>query len=423
MKPSPPWRAALIGVIALVVVAFLVGRVLAGNPEIAAPPPVTLTPAEQIASLEQRVRAQPQNFAAWQELGAALVQESIQSGNPVLYTRAEEVLFEGANLAPNHPAILISQGVLALARHEFREAAELAATVREADPFNADALVILVDAQVELGQYDEAAESLQQLLDLRPALPALARTSYLRELNGDLPGAEQALIQAITAGSRSGYDVAVTHALLGDLYLKQGELDRAEERYSQAEELFAGLPAVTLGRARIALAQGELASAVESLATLTERLPTPENLTLLGEALIAAGRVTEAEDAFATVEVVKELQLDAGVVVDLELARFEADHGDPARAVLLAQAAYSERPTVFAAGVLGWSLYRMGQTEAALPYAEESLRLGTLDAELRLWAAEIFAANGHDLAAEEQTKIAAGLDPWVPVVKTFSAAE
>ncbi|MCA1734962.1 MAG: tetratricopeptide repeat protein [Actinobacteria bacterium] len=57
------------------------------------------------------------------------------------------------------------------------EKAELAATVRAADPFNADALVVLIDAQVELGQYQEAAASLQQLLDLRPALPALARTS------------------------------------------------------------------------------------------------------------------------------------------------------------------------------------------------------------------------------------------------------
>jgi len=423
VKPSPPWRAALTGVAALVVVAFLVVRVLAGNPEVAGPPPLTLTPGEQIASLEQRVQAQPENFAAWQELGAALVQEAIQSGNPVVYTRAEGVLLEGATLAPNHPAILISQGVLALARHEFGKAAELAATVRAADPFNADALVVLIDAQVELGQYEEAAASLQQLLDLRPALPALARTSYLRELNGDLPGAEQALIQAITAGSRSGYDLAVTHSLLGDLYLKQGELDRAEERYSQAEEFFAGLGAVTLGRARIALAQGELASAVESLATLTERLPTPENLTLLGETLIAASRVAEAEDAFATVEVVEELQLDAGIVVDLELARYEADHGDPARALSLAEAAYAERPTVFAAGVMGWSLYRIGETEAALPYAEESLRLGTLDAELRLWAAEIFAASGNDLAAEEQRQIAAGLDPWVAVVKTFAAAE
>ena len=54
-----------------------------------------------------------------------------------------------------------------------------------------------------LGQYEEAAFDLQRLLDLKPALPALSRTSYLRELHGDLRGAEEAMIQALTAGSRS----------------------------------------------------------------------------------------------------------------------------------------------------------------------------------------------------------------------------
>ena len=91
------------------------------------------------------------------------------------------------------------------------------------DPFNSQALLVLVDAEIELGKYEEAAIDLQRLLDLKPALPALSRTSYLRELHGDLRGAEEAMIQALTAGSRSNFDLAVTTTLLGDLYLKRGE--------------------------------------------------------------------------------------------------------------------------------------------------------------------------------------------------------
>jgi hypothetical protein len=73
------------------------------------------------------------------------------------------------------------------------------------------------------------------------------------------------------------------------------------------------------------------------------------------------------------------------VAVDLELARFEADHagypdGDPARAVALARAAHSQRPTIFAEDTLGWALRQSGRARQALPHAQAAVRMGTRDA-------------------------------------------
>ena len=104
------------------------------------------------------------------------------------------------------------------------QARELVEPITRQDPFDSDALAVLVDADVELGRYDDAATNLQHLLDLRPGLPAYSRASYLRELHGDLPGAEQAMHQALTAGAGDRFDVATVTTFLGDLAFGSGDL-------------------------------------------------------------------------------------------------------------------------------------------------------------------------------------------------------
>src|SRR4030095_1182106 len=76
-----------------------------------------------------------------------------------------------------------------------------------------------------------------------------------------------------------------------------------------------------------------------------------------------------------------------GVAVDLELARFEADHArdrgaDPRRAVAMARRALAERPTIYASDTLGWALRQAGRPAQALPHARAAVRLGTRDAVL-----------------------------------------
>lgn len=208
----------------------------------------------------------------------------------------------------------------------------------------------------------------------------------------------------------------MTTTLLGDLYLKQGDLERADERYAEAQRLAPDLLTAGTGRSRVAVAKGQLDLAADLLTEVVDRFPEPGALTLLGEVLTVLGRTEEAKQAFETVGVIAELQREAGAMVDLELARFTADHGAPDQAMPLARAAYEVRPTIFAAQVLAWSLYRSGDPAAALPYAAESLRLGTRDASLLLQAAAIATANGDTTLAVELRSAASGLDPWFQVL-------
>lgn len=246
-------------------------------------------------------------------------------------------------------------------------------------PYNAQALGVLVDAQVELGQYEAAATTLQEMLDVRPGLAALARTSYLRELDGDLDGAKEAMRRAVLASTSSSFDVASVTALLGGLLLADGDLDEALERYDEALRVSPGHIEAELGWARVLAARGEIDQATAVVEGVVERFPAPVALVLLAELEHVAGDDAAEQETAELIRVTALLQQDAGQVVDLELSLFEADLGDdPARAVELAQAAYDARPdNVFVADALAWALYRAGDTSAAVPLAEQPVRLGT----------------------------------------------
>ncbi|HMJ74354.1 MAG TPA: tetratricopeptide repeat protein, partial [Iamia sp.] len=235
--------------------------------------------------------------------------------------------------APDDVRVLTAQGSLALSRHEFADALDLGQRALAAAPGNETAYGVLVDALNELGRYDEALEATQAMADVRPGLAALSRVSYARELRGDLDGAIEAMTQAATAGSGTGGEnLAFTQALLGNLLLTRGDVRQAERQYDLALATFPALPAAEAGRARLLVAQERYDEAADVLAGLVERQPLIEYAIAHGDALAAAGRSDEADDAYGLVEGIAALQEANGVQIDVDLALFDAeqDPGDEA---------------------------------------------------------------------------------------------
>ena len=169
------------------------------------------------------------------------------------------------------------------------------------------------------------------------------------------------------------------------------------------------------GVARVQAAQGNLDAAIESYGAIVQRLPLPDMVITLGEWYAATGNNEAAQEQYGLVNVIQQLNVGAGMDVDLELALFNANHGDKALAEQQARAVYERRPTIHAADTLAWALYQNGKFEEAKPYSEKALQLKTRDAILYFHAGMIAAALGETDAARDYLQQALAINPYFSV--------
>jgi tetratricopeptide (TPR) repeat protein len=393
-----------------------------GAAEPAAPAPAQDASAT-VARLQAQLEKDPDQPRLLTRLGLAQLARARETADPSAYSAAARALGRANTLAPGDPDTLTGLGVLALTRHDFRGALVWGGRARAAAPDATEPLAVLADAQVELGRYPQAAATVQAMADRRPDLAALSRASYLRELHGDRRGALTAMTQAATAGSGAPADRAYIRTLLGDLHLAGGQLDQASAAYERATAEASsplGYAPAEVGLARVAAARGDLAGAAARLRPMVDRRPEPASVALLGDLEAALGRPDAAARQYALVRTIEQLNRANGVAVDLELARFEADHareagGDRTRAVRLARAAMRARPTIFAADTLGWALRQAGRPHEALPRARAAVRLGTRDALLWYHLAAVEADLGQPGPARAHLARALAISPALPV--------
>lgn len=369
-----------------------------------------------ITDLQARVAQNPDDAEGYAMLGLAYLQQVRETADANYYGLAEKALNEALSRDPQQFQAVLGQGILALARHDFRQGLVWGEQARTLNPYSAEALGVLVDANVELGRYETAVSTAQQMVNLRPNLASYSRIAYLRELHGDVDGAIAAMGQAAQAGAPGQEDTLWTLVQLGNLYLHQGRLGEATAVYQQALQTRSDYPFAQAGLARVHAAQGNLDEAIETFEQLVGRLPLPEFAITLGELYLATGQPAKAQPQFDLVHLIQQLNADAGMNVDLELALFEANHGDPGQAVRLAKAAYDSRPSIYAADTLAWTLYKNGDPEAGWLYSQEALRLGTQDATLHFHAGMIAHQLGRMADAEAHLSQALAFNPTFSIL-------
>lgn len=387
-------------------------RAAAGPRPVSAP---TLRPAGSTDAEVRRLQAEVRRGAPREaELAAAYLQKARESGDPSFYARADGVLRRALARGPEDASELAEAAALAAGRHDFRAAERLARRARAVASDAVGTYPILVDALVELGRYRQAERTLQRLVDLRPGLASYARVSYFRELHGDLSGAARALSLAISAGGAAPENVAYVQSLLGTLELSRGRLPRARRAFAAALEAVPGYAPAAAGRARLAARTGDLSEAIERWRRLVARLPLPEYAIALGEAELADGRRAAGRRDLALVRAQERLFRAAGVNTDVELAIFEADHGDRRRGVALARAAWERAPGVRSADALGWALTRTGRPREGLRWTRRALRLGSLDPTFRYHAGLAALAAGRTTEGARNLRVALrrGLDAY-----------
>jgi tetratricopeptide (TPR) repeat protein len=377
-----------------------------------APTPATLqsATADEIDRLRAAIEADAGDAAAQRDLGFALLQRVRETADPALYAPAEAAFERARSLAPDDALVLVGIGSLQLGKHDFAAALVTAQQAIDMAPRLAVARAIEVDALVELGRYDEADDTAAEMLALGSDLTTLSRVSYLAELHGHLDVAVTAMHEATKATGAAPENLAFTHVQLGNLLVATGDPRAAADEYERALDLVPGHAPALAGQGRLAVAAGRLDDAIALFQQAADVVPLPEYVIALADAQAAAGH---ADDARRSIELARaEIQLfeATGVAVDLDLALFEADHGDAHRALSFAETAYTATPSIRAADARAWALHRLGRDRDARSWSDEALRLGSRDPLLRFHAGAIAAALGDDAAARRDLELALASD-------------
>ena len=377
---------------------------------------------EQIQTLHGLLRENPNDWQSYTQLGFAYLQKARETSDPSYYQKVEEALTKTLEHHSDDYATVSGMGTLALARHQFHAALEWGERARELNPDRTYAYGVIADAQIELGQYAEAIETLQIMVDLRPDMSSYSRISYIRELHGDTEGALEMMQAAVDSGVPNAENTAWTRTQLGNLYFNTGDLQHAELEYVRTLNDRPGYVYALAGLGRVRAAQGKTDEAIELLTEATKVMSIPEFAILLGDVYHANGQPEMANQEYDLVAAIDQLQQANGVDLDMEIALFNADQEkDLDATVEHARQAYANRPSIQAADVLAWSLYKIGNYEEAKIYSEEALRLGTKDA-LKLFHAGMIAYRlGENAEAQEYLEQALTINPYFSILYSDEA--
>ena len=359
----------------------------------------TGTLVDPIDRLQQRLRELPADWQGYASLGLAYVAQARVTADPTYYPKAEGALQRSLQLneRDNVNAVL-GLGALAVARHDFAAALEDGRRAQAMAPYSMDAYGVIGDSLLELGRYRAAFRAFQRMVDTKPALASYARVSYARELTGDVDAAVRAMRLAFDAAGTSS-DAGWAAHRLGELAWGTGDVRTAAGWFRRARDLDPYGVNALAGLAKVAWARGRPAVAIERYTKVVERYPSPEHMIALGDLYAATGRPELAEQQYDVVRASAELAAANGVNVDLELALFLADHGEPEAALDAAEAEWERWRSVHVADAYAWALFRNGRFGEAAVASDRALSLGTHDALFLFHAAMIRHTLGDDDAA------------------------
>ena len=355
------------------------------------------------------IRRDPDAVEPRVRLAQVLLQLTSQTGQGGRYIpEATRVLDEAIERDPDNYYALTIQANLLNTLHQFEDARDLSKRLIARYPAHAFTHGTLVDALVELGEYEEATRVSDRMQALRPGLPAYARASYLRELHGDTEGAIAAMRLAADAEPHGRVGRAWALLNLGNLYLGQARPDTAAFIYRGILEERPDFAPAMAGLGHVALVKGDAAEAVRRLEESRTMAPLESTDELLVEAYTAAGDERRAAQASERVLAALRDAREMGEIVDMEEADFLADADqDLARALRMAAAQVRRRPGhLHANETYAWALYKNGRPADAVPFIRRAMRLNTGDAMVHYRAGRIYEATGQRAEAAAQYRLA-----------------
>ena len=342
-------------------------------------------------------------------LAALYIKEGRVTGDYLYYDMAAmQQVDKVLKLESENFEALTYKALIYLSQHYFAEGLEVAEKAKEINPYNAFIYGLLVDANVEMGNYKKAVENSDSMVSIRPDLRSYSRISYLREIHGDYPGAIEAMKLAVGAGMQGEEGTEWARVQLAHLYENTGDLRSAEMHYTIALDERPDYAYALAGLAHIATANHDYTKAInyylKADSIVTDNVFKEE----LADVYKLAGENNKAK--MLVQSVIENMNKNAkpglddgniGHYSDKELAYAYLKVNDNDKALTHALAEYNRRPdNIDVNETVAWVYYKLNKVEKALPYLKEALKTNCKNPTLLGHAGLIYAKAGNKALAK-----------------------
>ena len=342
--------------------------------------------------LKTKLAANPDDLKIRLQLATIFITEQRITGEHHYYYPAIEKILNGVlSIDPKNFEATVYKASLKMSQHQFVEAKKLAEDAKNINPNNAYVYGILVDANVELGNYEEAVAMSDKMQALKPSLESYSRASYLREIYGDYNGAIEAMKLAVQAGLPGSEPQCWSRNALGELYINTNQWQMAEAAFAENLAVRPSYAPSMAGLAKTEAQKKNFARALALLDSAVAIMPQSYFEEQKADVYAAMGDTKKAMDKYN--EVQKLLITDANSghhSVSLELAKsFEkTNQWDSAKKYVMIE--YNIRPkNIDVNNELAWISYNQNDFIRAKEYANTAVRTGSKNPELLKRAAAI----------------------------------
>ena len=368
--------------------------------------------AKSVALLNT-IKSKPDDIKAKIALATLYVQEARASGNYMYYDQAA-LKYINAVLAkePQNFDALSIKALLMLSQHHFAEGLKIAEEAKTINPYNAFIYGLIIDSNVEMGNYTTAVDNADKMVSIRPDIRSYSRISYLREIHGDYPGAIEAMKMAVSAGLPGDEGTEWSRVQLARLYENTGDLKNAAMHYSISLDNRPSYAYAMAGLARVATAANNYKLAIDyylQADSLVNDFTIKEELADVykasGENEKAAALANAVINGMNAAAANEKKDDSSGHYSDRELAYAYLKVNRFDKALDHALLEYNRRPgNIDVNETLAWVYYSKGDYAKALPFAKTALKTNCQNPVLLCRMGLIYFKNGDKSTAAKLLK-------------------
>lgn len=360
--------------------------------------------------LIDRLQYEPKDIKAAIALSSLYIQEGRITGNYEYYDAAAMKYIKSIlEDQPGNFEALTLKALLYMSRHHFSEGLSIAEKAQKINPYNAQIYGILVDGNVEMGNYKAAIENAEKMVSLRPDIRSYGRISYLREIHGDYPGAIEAMKLAVEAGGAGDEPTEWTRIQLARLCENTGDLRSAEMHYMIALQERPGYPHANAGLGHMAMANKNFTKAIsyyEQASAAVNDYEVEKQLSQLyrlnGNPKKASTHLQKIIDGMNNDGEKADKDESIGHYADRELAYAYLLQNDHENALKHALKEYNRRPeNIDVNETVAWVYYKTGDFRKATNYINTALKTNCKNPTLLCRAGLIYANGGDKIKAKD----------------------